>query len=218
MLPEVKEYFETLDGSDEVYNAHRKVEEENPLPRWNSQWGAEKRAEWYAAEMTRTLATLKLRQDLRERHYLAEHALKTHSDPVIVWLMTEHFLEDYRGYRDEVLKALPMTRAEMESFGDNRGWCGDYAHMLDRAEQAGILPDPLPDIADIDPLCKAFADLFGGSPRRYSGVLRKYLPGVIASYQERQAAQEKATEETPVKRKRVSRTKFATVETEPVTV
>jgi len=209
MLPEIEEFYSTLEGSNEYYDAQRKVESDNPVGRWNSQWGAEKRAEWYALDKKRADATLEFRHTTRERHHVAEQVLKTHSDPVIKWLMTERLLGDYTGYRDEVLKALPMTRDEIETFGDRKGWCGEYSRMLDRAEKAGILPPAAPDLADIDALVRELSDTLGNSQRRYSGMIRKHLPAIIASYQERQAAQEKATEETPVKPKRVARKKAA---------
>jgi hypothetical protein len=186
MLPEVQEFFATQDGSDESYMEQDRIARENPVPMWRETWTAEERAAFYEAEEKREMAQLKARQARRERRAASIDVLKNSSDPVVKWLVTDRVIQrDYVSYRDAVLRALPMTREEIDSFGDRQGWCGDYARMLDRAEKAGnVLPEPTPDLANIEPLIRVLRNHFGGSPQSYKNIIKAQLPALLASAKE----------------------------------
>lgn len=195
MLPEVLEYFKTRTDSNEYYEAHRAVINANPVPMWDRNWDAEKRAEFYKAEETRTLAVLKFEQEAKEASITALEKLQNSDDPMIAWLCKDRVIaRDYTSYRDAVLRALPMTREEIDGFGDVQGWCGDYARMLDRAERAGVLPAPEPPIADIDALVNELTEWYGGGRRRFASTIKKHLPAIVADANKRAEEARKAAE------------------------
>jgi hypothetical protein len=202
MLPEVKEYYDTAQGGNEWYRTEERVQNENPVPMWRESFSAEERATYYAAEEKRSLAVVKAHNEIRERHALAREALRNSDNKVVKWLMTDRVLQrDYTGYRDEVLKALPMDRAEIDEFGDRKGWCGDYARMLERAERAGVLPDPTPELADVSELASYIRNNYGGSRVTITRAILRHLPAILESAAQRKAEQEaaeKAKAETPV--------------------
>lgn len=199
MLPEVAEFLRNNEGSDEFYQAQDQAIRNNPLPRWRDTMTAEERAEYYAAEKTREMALLELKQAQREKKFVALDALKGHENPMIKWLVTDRVIgRDYTSFRDTVLRNLPMTREEIDAFGDKQGWCGDYARMLERAERAGVLPEPIKPLADIEPLVNALAQHWGARRSAVRNLLLPHLPALFESYEALKAekeAEEKAKAE-----------------------
>lgn len=183
MLPEVEEFFKYNEDSDDTYAEEAQINAANPVPRWDEKWNAEQRAEFYAAEEKRSLAVLRARQARREKRAAAYDSLRNSTDPVVRWLATDRILaRDYPDYRNQVLRALPMNREEIDSFGDVRGWCSDYTRMLERAEKAGnVLPEPAPDLANIDKLVEELQSVYGGYGRKFRGILKKHLPAILES-------------------------------------
>lgn len=208
LLPEIEEYFAAENDYDPEYE--RRLEEvyrNNPVPRWSNSWNAEERAAYYEADAKRKAAELELQHYKRERKAVALEKLKNSDDKLINWLMNDRNINrNYTGHRDVVLKALPLTREEMESFGDGQGWCGEYAQLLAEADQAGVLPAPLPELADIDALVADFRRWYGGNSRRFRTTINKHMPAIIASYEERKAEREKAEAEAAAEAARAEST------------
>jgi hypothetical protein len=95
--------------------------------------------------------------------------------------VTDPEVQAYPQHAEIALKALPMTREEMEEFGEHQDWCHEYGRLLRRAEEAGILPPPLPDLADIEPLVREVVNWSGLSERRLRTIIKKHLPDILAS-------------------------------------
>lgn len=205
MLPEIEEYFKVNEDSNEYYHGQAQITDANPVPRWSDRFTAEERTAYYAADKKRQAALLDFKHECRENKFAARDALKNHSDPMVKWLVSDRIIErDYPNYRDTVLRNLPMTREEVDSFGDQQGWCGEYAVMLQRAAKAGALPDPAPELANIDDLVGKLRAVMGGHSTRYRNIINAYLPAILESAKEKEAERvkteaeaEKTTAETP---------------------
>jgi FAD/FMN-containing dehydrogenase len=196
MLPEVAEFFANQDGSDQSYEEEQRIARENPVPMWRETWNEEERKAFYEAETKREMAVLKARHERRERRSRSRDLLRNSSDPVVRWLATDRVIQrDYQGYRDQVLQNLPMTREEIDTFGDRQGWCGDYERMLERAKEAGVLPEPTPPLADIEPLVVALRNHFGGRTATYRSMINAKLPAILESAKQMAAEREKAEAE-----------------------
>lgn len=202
MLPEIELYFKSVNNYDTGYETARyNAERENPVPRFRKDFTEEELAAYFEADEKRQAAYAKIERERKETQVRSWRALTEHSDPLIKWLTTNREINrDFRSHRDTVLQNLPMTREEMEEFGDQQGWCGDYGMFLEQAEQAGVLPERTPELADISGLVSDFVSWYGGSNRRFERTIRKHLPAIIESYEsrkaEREAAEKKVAEET----------------------
>jgi hypothetical protein len=185
MLPEVKEYFDAQTDSDGAYeNAKYETERAYPVPRWNVTWGAAERQTYYEAQEARDAALWQLKRDKRERQAAAHQALMALDDKLVHWLMTDTVItRSYGSHRDVVLRHLPLSREEINDFGGNQGWCGEYRDLLNRAEAAGVLPEPTPEFADVEELVREIQRNIGGSNAGVSRMVRKHLPGILASAQ-----------------------------------
>jgi hypothetical protein len=183
LLPEVEEWVNAHNDYDREYETRQqKMYDENPVPRWSNSWTAEQRAAYYEADAKRKAAETEFEHYKRERKAVALDKLKNSDDKMISWLMNHREINrDYTGYRDNVLKALPMTREEIDTFGDQNGWCGDYGHFLAIAADAGVLPEPTPDLANLDDLVRDLRNVFGGRSTRYKAMLNKHLPAILES-------------------------------------
>lgn len=220
MLPEVQAFFDAQDGSNAAYEEDERIARENPVAMWRETWNAEERATFYAAEEKRAIAQLKARQERRERRAAAMDHLRNSDNPVIKWLATDRVIQrDYISYRDQVLQALPMTREQIEAYGDRQGWCGDYERMMERAREAGVLPEPIPPLADIDALVYDIRRDFGGRDARVRSIVNKHLPAILESAAkvaaERAEAEAKAKAEAEAAEKA---TEAPTVDTTPADV
>lgn len=215
MLPEVQAYFDAQDNSNAAYEEDERIARENPVSMWRESWNAEERATFYAAEEKRALAQLKARQERRERRAAAMDHLRNSDNPVVKWLATDRVVQrDYISYRDQVLQNLPMTREQIDGFGDRQGWCGDYARMLERAEKAGVLPEPTPPLADIEPLVRALRGYWGGSAAQFRNTINQHLPALLESAK-RIEAEAKAKAEAEEKAKAEATAETPTVDTTP---
>lgn len=185
MLPEVAEYFDAQSDNDGAYeNAKYEVERTHTVPRWNVTWDAAERQTYYTAQETRDAALWQLKRDKRERQAAAHQALMALDDKLVHWLMTDSVItRSYGSHRDVVLRNLPMSREEIDDFGANQGWCGEYRDLLERARLAGVLPDPAPELANVDELVREIQRNIGGSSTGVSRMVRKHLPGILASAQ-----------------------------------
>lgn len=217
MLPEVQAYFDNQDGSNASYEEDERVARENPVPVWRETWNSEQRAAFYAAEEKRAIAQLKARQERRERRAAAMDHLRNSDNPVVKWLATDRVIQrDYTSYRDQVLQALPMTREQIEAYGDRQGWCGDYERMMERAKEAGVLPEPIPPLANIDALVYDIRRDFGGRDARVRSIINKHLPAILESAAK--IAAEKAEAEAKVKTEAETPAETPTVDTTPADV
>lgn len=193
MLPEIEEYFKHQEDSHEYYEELDRLQTSYPLPRWRREMSPEERQEYYTAERAREIAFLDFKQEYREKSYEYRDALKNHSDPMIKWLFSDPVLErNFRSYRDTVARHLPMSREEIDNFGDEQGWCSDYGRMLDRAREANVLPEPVEPIADVNELVRDLRRSLGGAESHIRRRVLQHLPHIIASYEERKAAREAA--------------------------
>jgi hypothetical protein len=188
MLPEVQAYVNSLEA--DIYAEERAVEREFTVPRWSVSLSKEEREEYYEAVEKRDVAMRELRRERLEREATAFEGLANSDNPMVRWIATtDEVWNDYRSYADRVLQALPMTREEIDDFGNAKGWCGEYGRLLRMAEAAGVLPEPEPELADIEPLVQEFIDWWGsGSESTIRRMIKKHLPVLIESAKQREAA------------------------------
>ncbi|MEV0238299.1 hypothetical protein [Nonomuraea sp. NPDC050786] len=180
MLPEVKAFFDAIDSrnnrieTDRVYRAH-------PVPDWDHTMSPEQVAAYFEAENKRNAALLEVEQTHKKKQAEAYQKLIASEDPLVRFLATDPEVQAYPQHAHVVLKALPMSREEMEEFGDRRDWCGEFGRLFKRAEEAGVLPAATPDLADIEPLVCEVVNVSGMSERRLRVLVKKHLPGILAS-------------------------------------
>lgn len=188
MIPEVEAYFFAMQNTDEYDRAVNQAETDNPLPRWSVTLTDAKRAEYYAAEGKRQDAMRKADHDWKERQGQALDALKNSNDPLVRWIAQHVGVRgDYRRYVDYVLRALPMTREELEEFGEQQGLGSGYRLLVEAAGQAGVLPEPTPELADIQPLVDEFTRLHGHwHGKTLRTMIRKHLPTILESARQRE--------------------------------
>lgn len=205
MLPEIQEYFRAMEGYDREYDReYVQMETEFPVPHWNPRATEAERNAYFEADEKRQIALIKVEQGKKARQAATIQTLMNSDDKLIKWLMTDRVItRDYGSYRDSVLRALPMDREAIDSFGDRQGWCGDYSRLLERANAAGILPEPTPDIADIDDLVRDIRNNYGGSRVQVRAMVKRHLPAILESAKTKEieataAAMIKAETETPV--------------------
>lgn len=194
MLPEVEAYFAVMGDNDDNYNAMRQAERDNPVPNWSVSLSKEERDAYYAADNKRQAAVRKVNHDWKERQAQALQGLYKSENALVSWIgKNSAARREYPQHVDEVLKALPMTREEMEEFGELKGWCSEYNRFLRLAERAGVLPEAAPEIADFEPLIAELENWYSGNSKRYRGMIRKHLPAILESAQKRAAEKSPAT-------------------------
>ncbi|MGP4105119.1 hypothetical protein [Nonomuraea sp. KM90] len=193
MLSEVEAYFNAVDEAQKTYNIDReRAGAENPRPEWRADMSPEEATAFAEAEDRRTTALGTAQQAYKEKRDQAFQDLTTAENPLVRFIAADPEIgRSYREYAEAVLRALPLSREALEAFGDNQGWGGAYRDVFDRADQAGVLPKPTPDLADIEPLVRELHQWGGGSIVRVRAMVRKHLPDLIASALERQAQQQK---------------------------
>lgn len=189
MLPEVEAYYAAQD-SDKFADEWDRVSRENPVPDWNHTMSPEQVTAYFAAEEKRNAAMRALDRAHKEKQASAYQGLVKSKDPMVRFLITDRLIQSkYPLHAEDVLKALPMTREEVEEFGESKGWCGEYEQLLRRAEKAGVLPERAPDLADIEPLVREVANEFSLRECRIRAIFRKHLPDLIASAKAKEAQQ-----------------------------
>ncbi|MDP4510325.1 hypothetical protein [Nonomuraea turcica] len=196
MLPEVKAYFDAIDSrnhrteTDRVYRAH-------PVPAWDHTVSPDQIAAYFEAEDKHNAALRELAQAHKKKQAEAYQKLIASEDPLVRFLATDPEVKSYPEHAEAVLKALPMSREEMEEFGDRQAWCGEYRRLFRRAEKAGVLPAPTPDLADIEPLVSEVVSCSGMNERRVRIVVKKHLPGILASAEAKAKDAQRAQEDLP---------------------
>ncbi|MFI6512890.1 hypothetical protein ACIBCT_35265 [Streptosporangium sp. NPDC050855] len=194
MLPEVEKYFAARDArnSSDYWDRRSQAEQDNPVPAWSPLLPKEERAAYYVAAEKREAALRQVDNDWKEAEAAAFDALRESENAMVRWIATTPpVLNGYEHHAHTVLRALPMTREEIETFGDEQGWCGEYGRFLRLAEKAGVLPEQAPDLADIEPLVDALRDWYGGgADNTFRKIIRKQLPALIESARERAAVQQ----------------------------
>jgi hypothetical protein len=187
MLPEVEKYYDAVSDSDDNWALKQEAGRQNPVPTWSPSLVKEKRDEYFAAVERREAALRALDREQKEREATALEGLVASDNPLVRWIATtEEVMNNYSSHAKSVLCALPMTREEIDDFGDVNGWCGEYREFLRMAEAASVLPAPTPDLADIEPLVQEFVNWHGS---RYESQIRKkikkHLPALIDSANQR---------------------------------
>jgi hypothetical protein len=188
MLPEVEAYYSARDSRKFAIERDR-VHREIPAPDWDYTMSPEQVASYFAAVEKRNAALQALDREHKEEQAAAYQALLNSKDPVVRFIAADRqILRDYPRHTETLLKALPMTRLDLEHFGERQGWCDTYEKLLRRAEEAGKL-EPYPDLADLAPLVRECTDHFGLNERQVRAILRKHLPDILASAKAREALQ-----------------------------
>ncbi|MGP3921402.1 hypothetical protein [Nonomuraea sp. 10N515B] len=196
MLPEVKAYYDAIDSrnhrteTDRVYHAH-------PVPEWDHTMSPDQVAAYFEAEDKQNAALRELAKAHKTKQAEAYQNLVASEDPLVRFLATDPEVRRYPQHADAVLKALPMSREEMEEFGDRQDWCGEYGRLFKRAEKAGVLPAPTPDLADIEPLVREVVNWSGMNERRLRIVVKKHLPDILASAEAKAKDAQRSTEDLP---------------------
>jgi hypothetical protein len=195
MLPEVKAFFDATDSrnqrieTDRVYRTH-------PVPAWDHTMSPDQVAAYFEAEDKQNAALRELAKAHKTKQAEAYQKLITSDDPLVRFLATDPEVQAYLQHAEAVLKTLPMSREEMEEFGDRQDWCREYGRLLKRAEEAGVLPAPTPELADIEPLVHEVVTWSGMNERRLRALVKKHLPGILASAEVKAA--QRAQEDLPV--------------------
>ncbi|MDA0637152.1 hypothetical protein OUY22_27440 [Nonomuraea sp. MCN248] len=180
MLPEVKAFFDAIDDqnlrieTDRVYRAH-------PVPDWDHTMAPDQVEAYFEAEDKRNAAVRELEKAHKAKQAEAYQKLAASEDPLVRFLLTDPEVRAYPQHVHVVLRALPMSREEMEEFGDRQEWCHEFGRLFKHAERAGVLPEPAPDLADIEPLVREAANRFGTNERRLRTLVKKHLPDILAS-------------------------------------
>lgn len=68
----------------------------------------------------------------------ANTALRGAEDPLVRWIAEN--VKDYTSQRDQVLRALPATLAELDALAEEQGWCSIWRNLRDRAVDASVVP------------------------------------------------------------------------------
>ncbi|MGR6924612.1 hypothetical protein ACU635_61065 [[Actinomadura] parvosata] len=180
MLPEVKAYYDALDDRNHRIEADR-VRAAHPVPDWDHTMSPDQVAAYFEAEDRQNTALRELERARKQTQADAYRELLASENPLVRFLVTDPEVQAYPRHAEIALKALPMTREEMEEFGERHDWCHEYGRLLERAEAAGVLPPPLPELADIEPLVSEIVRWSGLSERRLRAIVKKYLPDILAS-------------------------------------
>ncbi|HEX4815358.1 MAG TPA: hypothetical protein VFV66_21660 [Nonomuraea sp.] len=192
MLPEVQAYYDALNDPN-----HRMEVNRIRLARreWDPTMSPDQVAAYFEAEDQREATLRELERAHQRKQAEAYQKLLASEDSLVRFLASDPEVRAYPQHAETVLRALPMSREEMEEFGDRQEWCHEYRRLLQRADEAGVLPAPTPDLADIEPLVREIADQPRLSERRLRTIVKKHLPGILASA-EAKAAQ-RAQEDLP---------------------
>ncbi|MEU8249099.1 hypothetical protein [Nonomuraea sp. NPDC048916] len=188
MLPEVKAFFDAIDSrnhrieTDRVYRAH-------PVPAWDHTMSPDQVASYFEAEDKQNAVLRELARAHKRKQAEAYQKLIASEDPLVRFLVTDPAVQRYPQHAEAALKALPMSREEMEEFGASQHWCDEYERLLKRADEAGVLPEPIPDLADIEPLVHEVVGSSGMNERRLRILVKKHLPGILASAKAKNARQ-----------------------------
>uniref|UniRef100_UPI003F497AF6 hypothetical protein n=1 Tax=Nonomuraea sp. CA-252377 TaxID=3240003 RepID=UPI003F497AF6 len=184
MLPEVKAFYDALDDRTHRIETER-VRAAHPVPAWDHTMPPSQLAAYFQAEDQQNAALRKLEQARKRTQAEAYQKLLASENPLVRFLLTDPEVQAYPQHAETALKTLPMTREEMEEFGAHQDWCREYGRLLDRADAAGVLPAPLPDLADIDPLVRDIVSWSGLTPheRALRASIRKHLPDILTSAQ-----------------------------------
>ncbi|WP_433259258.1 hypothetical protein ACQPYK_49655 (plasmid) [Streptosporangium sp. CA-135522] len=191
MLPEVKAYFNAIRDRNHDRELDR-VYREHPIPAWDHTMPPDQIEAYFEAEDKQKAALYALESAHKKKQADAYQDLMKSESALVRFLLTDPEVRSYPRHAEDVLKALPMTREEMEDFGNQQGWCSEFGRLLERAEKAGVLPEPVPDLADIDALVNDLQAIYGTSARRLRSVINKHLGAIIVSATAR-AAQEATT-------------------------
>ncbi|MFF0250335.1 hypothetical protein ACWEU6_12845 [Streptosporangium sandarakinum] len=191
MLPEVKAYFDAIDNQN-LQSEINRVYQAHPVPSWDHTMPLDQFNAYLEAKDKRDAALREVKNAHKAKQVEAYQKLLAHEDPLVRFLLTDPEVRAYPGHAEDVLKALPMSREEMEEFGSQNSWCGEFERLLRRADEGGVLPAPTPDLADIEPLVREAARRFGMDKRRLRALVKKHLPDILASAsaKETQQAQE----------------------------
>ncbi|MFG1949324.1 hypothetical protein [Nonomuraea sp. NPDC048826] len=180
MLPEVQAFFDAIDDRNLRIETDR-VDRAHPVPHWDHTMSPDQIAAYFEAEDQRNTALRELDKANKTRQAEAYQKLAASEDPLVRFLLTDPEVQAYPQHVHVVLRALPMSREEMEEFGDRQDWCREFERLFRRADQAGVLPEPAPDLADIEPLVREAANRFGMDGRRLRTLVNKHLPDILAS-------------------------------------
>lgn len=137
MLEAVETYFTRQAAIEDAY----KTGNETAQAQYNESQGLEDydaRNEAYRAHNSTRAALCAVRE--AELH-AAWTALRLSGDKLIAYI-AETYEHSRRSYAEDVLRALPMTTAELRVFGAERGWCEWPTHVR-KAIKAGATPDDL---------------------------------------------------------------------------
>lgn len=194
MLPEVKAYFDAIGDKDYRRQINR-IDRTHPIPTWDHTLAPEQVTAYFEAEANRNTALRELETARKKKQSEAYQSLMTSQDPLVRWLISDPEVRHYPEHAHIALKALPMTREEMEEFGDNRSWCSEFRRLFQRAAAAGVLPEPTPDLADIDALVTELQNWYGVPTHKVRRLLNSHLPAILASAEARKANATPAVEE-----------------------
>ncbi|MFI6713489.1 hypothetical protein ACIBF7_44175 [Nonomuraea sp. NPDC050478] len=138
-------------------------------------------AAYFEAQDKRDAALREVEKADKTKQAEAYQKLAASEDPLVRFLLTDPEVQAYPRHAEDVLKALPMSREEMEEFGERQEWCREFERLFRRADEAGVLPEPTPDLADVEPLVREVASRFGTDERRLRTLVKKHLPDILAS-------------------------------------
>lgn len=176
-IPEVNAYFTALEAAHEALaKAEREAAKATPLPA--SLYGTEYRE----ASNKRQAAIDCAYETFTTMTNAARQFLRNSDNPLIAWV-ADNVSDTHQNEMHTFLRALPLTREQIEEFRYGQGWCNTYTDYLERAAENGVLPPFSAGQFDLSALREDLGDYFNDHTIGIVvGRLRKHLPQIVADY------------------------------------
>lgn len=175
-IPEVNAYFVAHEiARAALREAEHEAVKANPLPAYYS-------PEYRLANGKRQVAIDAAYETFDKANNAAKQHLRNSDNPLIAWVV-DNVSSSYTDELHAFLRALPLTREELDTFRYTQGWCSRYTNYLDRAAEDGVLPPYSTVQFDLSALREDLDDEFNeNSIYTIMMYLRKHLPQIVADY------------------------------------
>lgn len=174
-IPEVNAYFVAHEiAFAALREAEREAVNANPLPVYYS-------PEYRAANHKRQAAIDAAWDAFNGASHAAKQHLRNSDNPLIAWV-ADNVSSSHTDELHAFLRALPLTREELDNFRYTQGWCSTYTNYLDRAAEDGVLPPYNTVQFDLSAIREDLDEFSENSIHTIMMSLRKHLPQIIADY------------------------------------
>ena len=176
-IPEVNAYFIAHEiARVALIEAEHEAVKANPLPAYYS-------PEYREASNKRQAAIDAAWAAFNDASHAAKQHLRNSDNPLIAWVV-DNVSSSYTDELHAFLRALPLTREELDTFRYTQGWCSTYTDYLDRAAEDGVLPSYSTVQLDLSALREdlVFHHFSENNINTVMMSLRKHLPQIVADY------------------------------------